>query len=101
MTYNDSHVSCVFITLHETGGTDMERQHTLNQSTRRHNRHVDVFRLPWFQLEKNNQNLAECEHAYVCVCVFMCLCCMVPLHIVCVQVCELWYSKFVLDSHTD
>ena len=79
MTYNDSHVSCVFITLHETGGTDMERQHTLNQSTRRHNRHVDVFRLPWFQLEKNNQNLAECEcvsacmhaskHAYVCVCV--------------------------------
>ena len=61
----------------------MERQHTLNQSTRRHNRHVDVFRLPWFQLEKNNQNLAECEcvsacmhaskHAYVCVCSCVCV----------------------------
>ena len=48
--------------------------------------------------------VCECVHAckQVCMCVCSCVCVAWSLlHTVCVQVCELWYSKFVLDSHTD
>ena len=94
VTYNDSHVSCVFVTLHETGGTDTECQHTLNQSYCWHNRHVDVFGVSRFQLKQYPNMLLE-MCVYASVCVFMCTCVCAYMQ-ACVHVCVFRLAYFQL-----